>query len=591
MKKCFLALLVCFNSLITIAKIHKDNLEISANFRRVEPLGHLSYFIDTTSALNASALLGTSFVFSPVTSKYPYFKTSDATCWLKFSIKNTTTAKQSLILYTEGLDSLTIYVYDKKKLIQEHKDGVLVPPLQRSRTLVFGQGTTLDLSSQQVVTILMKIKQHHTPLTVYPLWVASQNDFQSYLKRRDFLKSGYIGGMLTMIFLGLMFTLITLDRIYIYYLFAALSSITMMLVYSDLHYVFFEKTPAFIADKRIFRCTIAALTTCYVLFVRDYIKEVYTPTKWALYAVYTSIVLGVYLFIATIISDEKTPPTFIVFNIAGLLDMLLVPYFLSMAVSKKYKPAYVLMVAILPVFVVCFIEVFAEIIQWPLQRIHNLYYAVTFWEICILLFGLATRYREAQNNALKVQQKIADKLNEDRIQIGSLLHNIPGMLSAVEEVIPQDKRVLMAQIKQDIRAISHTIYPIDKKTGSFAILQEIYKLHPKIVLQTTGNVEEVMLDAFTNGIIYEITAQAIENSLKHAEATHIEATLSFKKEQKSLILLIEDDGKGFDIKARTKNVGLTEMKRQVEIDLKGQFYIESSNTGTAISATFPAPRK
>jgi signal transduction histidine kinase len=89
--------------------------------------------------------------------------------------------------------------------------------------------------------------------------------------------------------------------------------------------------------------------------------------------------------------------------------------------------------------------------------------------------------------------------------------------------------------------------------------------------------------------LYRIAQEALNNTHKHAKATRAEVLL--KKRDGSVILIIEDDGRGFkvsDKKNKSKGLGLIGMRERAAL-VGGTLEIESApNQGTAIFARVPA---
>lgn len=78
--------------------------------------------------------------------------------------------------------------------------------------------------------------------------------------------------------------------------------------------------------------------------------------------------------------------------------------------------------------------------------------------------------------------------------------------------------------------------------------------------------------------------EALHNITRHAEAT--EVGLKLKQTADSLVLTIQDDGKGFDPAAVTGGMGLTNLRRRAEKHL-GRVDIASTSRGTTLTLTLP----
>jgi signal transduction histidine kinase len=78
--------------------------------------------------------------------------------------------------------------------------------------------------------------------------------------------------------------------------------------------------------------------------------------------------------------------------------------------------------------------------------------------------------------------------------------------------------------------------------------------------------------------------EALHNITRHAEAT--EVGLKLKQTADSLVLTLQDDGKGFDPAAVTGGMGLTNLRRRAEKHL-GRVDIASTSRGTTLTLTLP----
>lgn len=86
--------------------------------------------------------------------------------------------------------------------------------------------------------------------------------------------------------------------------------------------------------------------------------------------------------------------------------------------------------------------------------------------------------------------------------------------------------------------------------------------------------------------LFRLIQEAVQNALKHAEAKEIKVKLEMTKTHVTVI--VKDDGKGFDIRAKKENsFGLIGMRERVEL-LEGHLTIDSSiGSGTVIMIQVP----
>ncbi len=87
--------------------------------------------------------------------------------------------------------------------------------------------------------------------------------------------------------------------------------------------------------------------------------------------------------------------------------------------------------------------------------------------------------------------------------------------------------------------------------------------------------------------IFRIIQELTTNILKHANASHV--TINISQHEKVLNIIVEDDGKGFNINQidSKKGMGLSSIKTRIEY-LNGEFIIDSTiQKGTTIIMNIP----
>ena len=91
-------------------------------------------------------------------------------------------------------------------------------------------------------------------------------------------------------------------------------------------------------------------------------------------------------------------------------------------------------------------------------------------------------------------------------------------------------------------------------------------------------------------VLYRVTQEALNNVVRHASATRVSVVVLCHPD--SVVLMVEDDGKGFDPEGPVRpgaqsGLGLTGMRERVGL-LKGELVIESApGNGTSVKATIP----
>jgi signal transduction histidine kinase len=96
---------------------------------------------------------------------------------------------------------------------------------------------------------------------------------------------------------------------------------------------------------------------------------------------------------------------------------------------------------------------------------------------------------------------------------------------------------------------------------------------------------ELRLPPETESLLYRLVQESLNNAVKHADASRVEAVL--EREDGVVEATVRDDGRGFDPATANGGFGLTGMRERVEL-AGGELRIDSTpGEGTTVSATIP----
>ncbi|HXF99718.1 MAG TPA: ATP-binding protein, partial [Bacteroidota bacterium] len=144
-----------------------------------------------------------------------------------------------------------------------------------------------------------------------------------------------------------------------------------------------------------------------------------------------------------------------------------------------------------------------------------------------------------------------------------------------------------------IDAMNDIVWAVDPKNDSFEFLLLRMKTHAARMLDAKGINYEIDIPDELSRLhlplgfrrrFYLIYKEAINNILRHAHAAKV--TLTIRKEGRSLVMTIVDDGKGFDLERVREGNGLTNMRKRAE-SLNGELTI-SSRPGSGTTVTLKA---
>jgi len=150
---------------------------------------------------------------------------------------------------------------------------------------------------------------------------------------------------------------------------------------------------------------------------------------------------------------------------------------------------------------------------------------------------------------------------------------------------------LIQNVSTDIRSISHDLMP--GALVDFGLIKAL-----KNLCQRVNDSEKLEVSFYQKGIdkrldqdqelnLYRIAQELLNNSLKYAKAKNIQIQIIRRRKGK-IILTVEDDGIGCDLKNISSNgIGLMNIRTRVQ-SLGGLFFIESQ-IGKGLLATIEIP--
>jgi signal transduction histidine kinase len=141
----------------------------------------------------------------------------------------------------------------------------------------------------------------------------------------------------------------------------------------------------------------------------------------------------------------------------------------------------------------------------------------------------------------------------------------------------------------DLRLLSKTLTndSIAKENIAVLLQLECEKVHnvKKCIFEHDEVIDKLEFSYHLKSMLIRIAQEFIQNSLKHAQCDKIQLKLSYK--DNNVILIIVDDGKGFDV-ANTESlgIGLKNIKKRTE-SVGGDFILESNKQGTKLTLKLP----
>jgi signal transduction histidine kinase len=143
----------------------------------------------------------------------------------------------------------------------------------------------------------------------------------------------------------------------------------------------------------------------------------------------------------------------------------------------------------------------------------------------------------------------------------------------------------------ELRNISHNLAPaLLSEKGLIEALKNLSDLvnktnHLQMQLESFGFTTD--LDSLTEHTLYRAIQELLNNVIKHAKASLF--TVQLIKSEEEVTLMVEDNGRGFDVDGTGTNNGggIGNIKSRVE-NLNGSMYVDSLiDRGTIVSIVIP----
>ncbi len=209
-----------------------------------------------------------------------------------------------------------------------------------------------------------------------------------------------------------------------------------------------------------------------------------------------------------------------------------------------------------------------------------------------------------QANQLTALSAMLEGQEQERSRIATDLHDsLGGLLASIKShfnatkqpgqpsVIFEKTNAMLDGAATEVRRISHNMMPLALALSGLKgaledVAQDLEKQGLSCQIELIG-LDELPLEPARSVMAYRIVQELTHNAVKHAKASHL--LLQVIRHENQLTLLIEDDGKGFDVEAarQKKGLGLSSVESRVRY-LKGEIEWDSVlGEGTTVSISIP----
>lgn len=242
--------------------------------------------------------------------------------------------------------------------------------------------------------------------------------------------------------------------------------------------------------------------------------------------------------------------------------------------------------------------------QTQIRQSHNLSY---FLIACMTILALVTilsiksvktkKEREAEKMRENFTNQLLEGNESERERIASELHdNINQRLVLLKKemmFISPISAIKVEEIINNIRNIARNLFPVSLPhiglQYSIEHLCEEMSKHHHLSITSEISFNEYILDKNTELHLFRLVQEALNNIIKHAQATTAKVTINEDEQKRILRLEVRDNGSGFDVEASLKSknsFGLHSILQRSKA-IKGDLNINSNNNGTIISINLP----
>jgi len=296
------------------------------------------------------------------------------------------------------------------------------------------------------------------------------------------------------------------------------------------------------------------------------------------------------LFFLCILSVRKTEQNYFVIQLVGVVCLIIfgtiAQLFFSGLLPLNFITNHVVHFVILP-------QLFIQTIALG-KRLAILVQEQSAMQLALI--KTSEHYSHSLINTIEDERKRLSKEFHDSIGQNilvlrnSMLKMLKGNADSNQQTKFNELLEITAETLEEIRQISQNLRPttLDTIGLTASISSMIYKLNEVEETSFTFNCSvsiDQLIDKDHEINIYRIVQELTSNILKHAKAT--EVTVTFQIEQTSLILVVQDNGIGFNTANSNRGNGLSSIKERVNI-LKGQLlYRTGIDQGTTTTITIP----
>jgi signal transduction histidine kinase len=202
---------------------------------------------------------------------------------------------------------------------------------------------------------------------------------------------------------------------------------------------------------------------------------------------------------------------------------------------------------------------------------------------------IATQEEERKRISRDLHDDVGTKLSALKLFLSSLKNNIDKQRYQQVQQLAANSEQLINETIRDVREMLLNLSPGVLEEFGFTVaieglvskINQTGTIHFELsVFGLTGNLKREYELA-----LYRITQELINNVLKHSGAQNVSLQIGYRDEK--VVIMIEDDGHGFDVEAHKEGYGLKNLAARTKL-LNGTINIDSKpGKGTSVSIEVP----
>ncbi|MWB94652.1 hypothetical protein GON26_09775 [Flavobacterium sp. GA093] len=551
------------------------------------------------------------------------FSSGISTCsyWLAVAVQNSTDKNQKFLwsFKNNGL-SFLLYEFKNGQLILLDESS-MHESLDKRPYPVRSISFPFYLDSMESKILFVKVTPTVNKNIYFPTDIETVEQFFTAELEFSYLMGKYFGILLLTLFINLCLFIILKKRIYLYNIFYGFFIILFQL--SDFHFDSFEIPNAFFSFwsyiNKDFYIALSIFFYAKVFQIFVELHKNFIKINRVLNGLnYTLLVSAILLLVSGLLFHQSNyfiqfVNGFINFMIYIIVGFILVTIFIGIRFKINFFMLFGLSFVFMFYGFLGYLLNTLNLASLPIFRPGNLINGSVIEVSLLTIFFIYKFKLDKEKAALKIITEIRknDELSKKMLTIESeeqerLARNIhdeigsdiTGLRLQLENhlssstINPQHQESILENVKilyEKVRDLSHFMKPTEFNSNFMATIENQVLFYRK-------NVKNVEFELFSNlkdtdvlppeiqSQLIRIIKEAYTNALKHSMASKISIQLIFEND--ILLLMIEDNGIGFDLSNDFKSIGLENMKSRVEF-LKGIITLESNKKGTSIIIEIP----